>query len=50
MTGEKLVPFMAVFYIIGAAIIIIIKIENLLTAFISIFSHAFSPTAAAGGF
>ena len=47
---EKLVPFMAVFYIIGALVIIIIKIENLPAAFASIFSHAFSPTAAAGGF
>lgn len=47
---EKLVPFMAVFYIIGAAIIILIEIKNLPAAFASIFSHAFSPAAAAGGF
>ncbi len=47
---EKLVPFMAVFYILGALIIIIINITHLPAAFAMIFGQAFTGTAAAGGF
>lgn len=47
---EKLVPFMAVFYILGALIIIIINITHLPAAFAMIFGEAFTGTAAAGGF
>ncbi|MBA7527853.1 Amino-acid carrier protein AlsT [subsurface metagenome] len=47
---EKLVPFMAVFYIIGAMIIIISKINLLPTAFGEIFKSAFTGRAAFGGF
>lgn len=47
---EKLVPIMAVFYIIGASIILIINIGGLPNAFGLIFKHAFTPTAAVGGF
>lgn len=47
---EKLVPIMAVFYIVGALIIILIRIQFLPTAIASIFAHAFTPAAAAGGF
>jgi len=47
---EKLVPFMAVFYIIGALLIIIINITHLPAAFAMIFGQAFTGTAAAGGF
>lgn len=47
---EKLVPIMAVFYIIGASIILIINIGGLPNAFALIFKHAFTPTAAVGGF
>lgn len=45
-----LVPFMAVIYIIGALVIVILHIHQIPAAFAMIFTHAFSPTAAAGGF
>lgn len=45
---EKLVPIMAGLYIIGALIIVIIKIENLPAAFRDIFVGAFSPKALGG--
>ncbi len=47
---EKLVPFMAVFYIIGAMIIIISKINLLPWAVGEIFKSAFTGRAAFGGF
>jgi AGCS family alanine or glycine:cation symporter len=47
---EKLVPFMAAFYIIGAIIILITKASQIPTAFAFIFSQAFTGTAAVGGF
>ncbi|MBC8499252.1 MAG: sodium:alanine symporter family protein [Candidatus Atribacteria bacterium] len=47
---EKLVPFMAVFYIVGALIIIISKINLLPWAFGEIFRSAFTGRAAFGGF
>lgn len=46
---EKIVPFMAVFYILGALIVIIVNRANLLPALASIFQNAFSYQAAAGG-
>ncbi len=46
----KLVPAMALFYVLGALIIIILNIEKLPEAFALIFSHAFAPASAAGGF
>jgi len=47
---EKLVPTMAVFYIVGALIIIIAKINMLPWALGEIFKSAFSGRAAIGGF
>jgi len=47
---EKLVPFMAAFYIIISLILIIANFSDVLMAFKVIISHAFSPTAAKGGF
>ncbi len=47
---EKLVPFMAIFYIIGALIIIIAKINLLPWAIGEIFKSAFTGRAAFGGF
>jgi len=47
---EKLVPFMAIFYIVGALIIIISKINLLPWAFGEIFKSAFTGRAAFGGF
>ncbi len=47
---EKLVPFMAVVYIIGAFSVIISNYQNIVPSFISIFSEVFSGSAAVGGF
>jgi len=47
---SKLVPFMAVFYFVGAIIIIIVFIDKIPGAFLLIFKSAFTGTAATGGF
>ena len=44
------VPAMIVIYMIGSGIVIALNIENVPHAFALIFGHAFSPTAATGGF
>ena len=46
----KLVPFMAIAYIVGSLIIIITKITDVPAALMVIIDGAFSGTAAAGGF
>lgn len=48
-TNEKIVPFMAVFYIIGSAVIILMNITKVGPAFAAIFKGAFSLKAAGGG-
>lgn len=47
---ERLVPFMAAFYIIGAMVIIILNISKVPVAFGLIFSSALTGHAAVGGF
>ena len=47
--NEKLVPFMAVFYIVGAVVIVCMNIEHVGAAFASIFANAFSLKAVSGG-
>lgn len=47
---SAIVPFMIIFYIIGAIVTLYAYRENIPHAFYSIFQHALSPTAAAGGF
>jgi AGCS family alanine or glycine:cation symporter len=47
---ERLVPFMAIIYVLGALVIILANIGDLLPAFGMIFTDAFTGTAAAGGF
>lgn len=47
--NERIVPFMAGFYIIGTLVIICMHADMIGPAFASIFSHAFSVKAAAGG-
>ena len=47
---ERLVPFMAVVYVIGAFSVILFNLENIVPSFISIFSEVFSGCAAVGGF
>lgn len=48
--AEKLVPFMAAFYILGALIILIMNAAKIPGAFAAIFGDAFTGTAAIGGF
>ncbi len=48
--ASKLVPLMAIVYIVAALAVIIINIEQVPAAFGEIFSQAFTGTAAAGGF
>ncbi len=48
-TNERIVPFMALFFILGSLIIIIMNISKVGTAFAAIFRSAFSFRAAAGG-
>ncbi len=50
MTAERIVPFMAIVYIIGSLIIIFMNISSLGWAFGQIFYYAFNPMAATGGF
>ena len=47
--NEKLVPFMAVFYVIVAVIALILNIDKVPAAFALIFQEAFNFRAAAGG-
>ena len=47
---EKLVPFMAIFYVLGCIVILIINSAYVGQALGLIFSNAFSPRAAGGGF
>ncbi|WP_026658780.1 alanine/glycine:cation symporter family protein [Butyrivibrio sp. AC2005] len=48
--SEKLVPFMAVFYVIGCLIILVINADVMDDTIITIVSAAFSTRAAGGGF
>ena len=47
---SKIVPFMAVIYIIGAFAVIFANLDNLGAAFVSVWADAFTGSAAAGGF
>ncbi|MDH3581218.1 MAG: sodium:alanine symporter family protein [Hyphomicrobiales bacterium] len=46
----SLVPLMAIAYIAGGSLVLIINVSEIPAAFGLIFSHAFSPAAATGGF
>ena len=46
---EKLVPFMALLYIVLAVGVIVINIRTIPTVFASIFEGAFKPSAVTGG-
>ena len=48
--AEKLVPFMCIVYVVVSFIIFGIYVDRIPDAFALVFSHAFSPAAAAGGF
>ncbi|NSW95570.1 MAG: alanine:cation symporter family protein, partial [Bacteroidales bacterium] len=47
---EMLVPGMAIFYFIGALLVIFTNYQNIIPSFISLFSTVFTGTAAMGGF
>ncbi|GMG88274.1 alanine/glycine:cation symporter family protein [Biformimicrobium ophioploci] len=47
---STIVPVMAVLYIIGALAVIFANLENIVPSFLSVFSDAFTGSAAAGGF
>lgn len=47
--AEKVVPFMACVYVVGALIIVLVNIRNLGPMLLSIFKFAFGPKAVAGG-
>lgn len=47
---ERLVPFMAIFYVVGCAIILVMNYEYVFPAIALIFQSAFTPQAAGGGF
>ena len=49
-TAEKIVPFMALVYIVGALGVLALNFTAIPAAFATIFKHAFSPAPAAGGF
>lgn len=46
---EKIVPVMALLYIVGGLVLLAIKIKNIPEAFIMIFKYAFTPNALLGG-
>ena len=46
---EKIVPLMAVIYVAGCLVILILRIESIPSAFRSIFVGAFNPSAVLGG-
>jgi AGCS family alanine or glycine:cation symporter len=48
--SSALVPFMAVTYVLGGLAVILTNLDQVLPALGLIVSHAFQPTAAAGGF
>ena len=46
---EKLVPFMAVIYVLLAAGVVLLNLKNIPHVFVSIFEGAFTPTSVTGG-
>lgn len=49
-TTSKLVPIMAIIYVVGVLSVILYNYENIIPSFVSIFSHVFTGSAATGGF
>lgn len=47
---EKLVPFMAIIYFVGAIVVIFSNYQNIIPSFSAMFRDVFTGTAAAGGF
>ena len=49
-TAEKIVPVMALLYMLGALLVILLNVSGVAGAFRDIFYYAFNPSAAVGGF
>ncbi|MCU4677163.1 AGCS family amino acid carrier protein [Catenovulum sp. 2E275] len=47
---SKIVPFMAVLYLVAGLVVIIYNYQNLVPSFLAVFKQAFTGSAAAGGF
>ncbi len=47
---EKLVPFMAVLYFVGALLVIFYNVDNIIPSITAVFADIFTGSAAAGGF
>ena len=47
---EKVVPIMAILYLIGALVVLVVNADRIPFAVASIFNHAFSPQGVTGGF
>lgn len=47
---EKLVPAMALIYVLGALSVLLYNYDNIIPAFVSVFSDIFTGSAASGGF
>ncbi|MEX0960738.1 MAG: sodium:alanine symporter family protein [Burkholderiales bacterium] len=50
VTAERVVPSMAVIYVIGALGVLVVYYDQIPNAFALIFTHAFTPMGAVGGF
>lgn len=50
LISERLVPCMAVLFVLGSSIVLLCNLSNLPDAVCSIFQHALSPKAAVGGY
>ncbi|HLW26580.1 MAG TPA: sodium:alanine symporter family protein [Kiloniellales bacterium] len=50
VTAERIVPAMAIFYILASLTLLAVNFAAVPAAFASIFHHAFTPAAPAGGF
>jgi len=48
-TAEKIVPIMAILYIVGSLVVLAVNITNIPAAFAAIFKFAFQPQALIGG-
>jgi alanine or glycine:cation symporter, AGCS family len=49
-TTSKLVPIMAIIYVLGVLSVILYNYENIIPSFVSIFANVFTGSAATGGF
>ncbi|XOV88629.1 MAG: alanine/glycine:cation symporter family protein [Pseudomonadota bacterium] len=48
--AERIVPLMAVVYVVGALGVIVVNLPQVAESFVAVFSNAFTGTAATGGF